>query len=75
MTGKELGLYDETYPALTSDERLRMAIYASIFKMHCGEGLISEEGEYSDSIFDSLVLDSNGLRCRTPRLPLNMGSR
>lgn len=64
VTGKELGLYDETYPALTSDERLRMAIDASIFKMHCGEGLISEEGEYSDSIFDSLVLDSNGLRCR-----------
>lgn len=64
VTGKELGLYDETYPTLTSDERLRMAIDASIFKMHCGEGLISEEGEYSDSIFDSLVLDSNGLRCR-----------
>ena len=64
VTGKELGLYDETYPALTSDERLRMAIDASIFKMHCGEGLISEEGEYSDSIFDSLVLDSNGLKCR-----------
>lgn len=64
VTGKELGLYDETYPALTSDERLKMAIDASIFKKHCGEGLISEEGEYSDSIFDSLVLDSNGLRCR-----------
>ena len=64
VTGKELGLYDETYPALTSDERLKMAIEASIFKKHCGEGLISEEGEYSDSIFDSLVLDSNGLRCR-----------
>lgn len=41
-----------------------MAIDASIFKMHCGEGLISEEGEYSDSFFDSFVLDSNGLRCR-----------
>jgi len=64
VTGKELRLYDETYPALTSDERLKMAIDASIFKKHCGEGLISEEGEYSDSIFDSLVLDSNGLRCR-----------
>ena len=64
VTGKELRLYDETYPALTSDERLKMAIEASIFKKHCGERLISEEGEYSDSIFDSLVLDSNGLRCR-----------
>lgn len=41
-----------------------MAIDASIFKKHCGDGLISEEGEYSDSIFDSLVIDSNGLRCR-----------
>ena len=33
-------------------------------KKHCDEGLISEEGEYSDTIFDSLVIDSNGLRCR-----------
>lgn len=64
VSGKELGLYDENYPALTSDERLRMAIDASIFKKHSGDGLISEEGEYSDSIFDSLVIDSNGLRCR-----------
>ncbi len=64
VTGKELGLYDENYPALTSDERLKMAIDASIFKKHHGDGLISEEGEYSDSIFDSLVIDSNGLRCR-----------
>ncbi len=64
VTGKELGLYDENYPDLTSDERLRMAIDASIFKIHSSDGLISEEGEYSDSIFDSLVIDSNGLRCR-----------
>ena len=64
VTGKELGLYDENYPALTSDERLKMALDAAIFKKHCGDGLISEEGEYSDSIFDSLVIDSNGLRCR-----------
>ena len=64
VTGKELGLYDENYPALTSDERLKMAIDASMFKKHCGDGLISEEGEYSDSIFDTLVIDSNGLRCR-----------
>ncbi len=64
VTGKELGLYDEAYSTLSSDKRLRMAIDASIFKKHCGDGLISEEGEYSDSIFDSLVIDSNGLRCR-----------
>ncbi|MBQ6253618.1 MAG: TldD/PmbA family protein [Bacteroidales bacterium] len=64
QTGRELDLYDPSYPTLTSDERLRMAMDASIFKIREADGLISEEGEYSDSIFDSLVLDSNGLRCR-----------
>ncbi len=62
--GKELDLYDEAYPEMTADQRVRMAMDAAIFKRHSGDGLISEEGEYSDSIFDSLVLDSNGLRCR-----------
>ncbi len=64
VTGKELGLYDSEYPNLTADKRLRMALDAAIFKKHSGDGLISEEGEYSDSIFDSLALDSNGMRCR-----------
>ena len=64
LTGKELKLYDDDYPRLTSNRRLKMALDASIFKKHCDEGLISEEGEYSDTIFDSLVIDSNGLRCR-----------
>ena len=63
-TGKELGLYDSEYPNLTANERLQMALDAAIFKKHSDDGLISEEGEYSDSIFDSLVIDSNGLRCR-----------
>ncbi len=63
-TGTELELYDSEYPDLTADERHRVALDASIFKKHSGDGLISEEGEYSDSIFDSLVIDSNGLRCR-----------
>ena len=63
-TGKELCLFDPSYPELTSEERLRMAMDASIFKAHGEDGLISEEGEYSDSVFDSFVADSNGLRCR-----------
>lgn len=64
VTGKELGLHDECYPDVTADRRLKMAMDAAIFKKHSGDGLISEEGEYSDSIFDTLVVDSNGLRCR-----------
>ena len=63
-SGKELCLFDPSYPELTSEERLRMAMDASIFKAHGEDGLISEEGEYSDSVFDSFVADSNGLRCR-----------
>ncbi len=63
-SGKELCLFDPSYPELTSEERLRMAMDASIFKAHGEAGLISEEGEYSDSVFDSFVADSNGLRCR-----------
>lgn len=64
VTGTELGLLDESYASLSSEERLRMAMDAAIFKNHTGEDLISEEGEYSDSIFDSLILDSAGTRCR-----------
>ena len=62
--GMEMSLFDKSYPELTSDRRLAMAMDASIFKEHEGEDLISEEGEYSDSVFDTLVVDSNGLRCR-----------
>ncbi len=64
VTGLELGLYDPSYPLLTSERRRRMALDAAIFKKHEGECLISEEGEYSDNIFDTLVIDSNGLKCR-----------
>ena len=63
-TGLELGLCDPSYPDLTSDRRLQLAMDASIFRKHTGEDLISEEGEYSDSIFDTYVIDSNGLKCR-----------
>ncbi|MBP3269760.1 MAG: TldD/PmbA family protein [Bacteroidales bacterium] len=64
LTGNELDLLDPSYQDLTSSQRLELALNASIFKNHEADGLISEEGEYSDSIIDSLTLDSNGLRCR-----------
>ena len=62
--GDDLGLCDHEYSAMTADRRLNMALDAAIFKKHEGEGLVSEEGEYSDSILDTLILDSNGLECR-----------
>ncbi len=64
ITGKEAGLFDPAYAAVTSEERLQAALDAAIFRKHQGEDIVSEEGEYSDSVYDSLLLDSNGLRCR-----------
>ena len=66
VTGLELDLYDDYYEQLTPELRLRLALDASIFGKRNGEKwtLISEEAEYSDSVYDTLVLDSNGLECR-----------
>ena len=67
LTGRELGLYDESCLSMDADKRLAIALGASVFKDTAPDGawtLISEEGEYSDSVFDSLVLDSQGLSCR-----------
>ena len=67
VDGRELGLYDEACLDVDTDARIRTALGASIFKKteptpHWS--LVSEEAEYSDSVFDSLVLDTQGLRCR-----------
>ena len=67
LTGDELGLYDPAYSAMDAALRREMALRAAIFG-RCpelsGAKLISEEGEYSDSEFDSITADSNGLFCR-----------
>lgn len=66
VTGLELNLYDDAYERMTPELRLRLALDASIFGKRNGEAwtLISEEAEYSDSIYDTFLADSQGLRCR-----------
>ena len=66
ITGRELDLFDSEYSSMTSEKRLKMALDAAITGKISPEGckLISEEGEYSDSISDSYLIDSNGLKCR-----------
>ncbi|MBR4755358.1 MAG: TldD/PmbA family protein [Bacteroidales bacterium] len=64
VSGTEMELFDPSYLGLSPEARLKMAMDASIFKASKDTGLISEEGEYSDSVFDSYVIDSQGLRCR-----------
>ncbi len=73
VSGNELQTCDPAYATLTSEEKLQMALDASSFERHSGDGLISEEGEYSDTISDTLVLDSNGLRCRHSETSFDYG--
>ena len=65
--GRELGLYDPAYEEMTSDRRIELALEGSVFR-HCVLSrrvhFLSEEAEYSDSLVDSYLIDSQGLECR-----------
>ena len=77
LTGKELGLYDSTHESLTSDRRRELALGTSVWnrkeELEKGFRILSEEGEYSDSIFDSVVMDSNGLFARHTETSFEIG--
>lgn len=63
--GNELELYDAGYGEMTPSRRMETALNASVWgKTTDGFSLISEEGEYSDSESDSVVIDSEGTFCR-----------
>ena len=61
LTGDELGLVDPAREAITPAERQAIALDASVF--HSDARIISEEGEYSDSIYETVVMDTNGVCC------------
>ena len=65
-TGLEAGLLDSEYADMDAARRLDIALKASAFASIRAEGytLVSEEMEYSDSIYDNYVIDSDGLECR-----------
>lgn len=77
ITGNELGLVDSYREEITPEQRITLALEASIFKECAADAqsyeLISEEGEYSDSIYDTIVLDTNGLRCRHSECSFDYG--
>lgn len=68
VTGRELGLFDERYYGLGSEDRLanalRLSRYSSIRQKEDGFRLISEECEYSCTADDNYVADSNGFEGR-----------
>lgn len=66
-SGNELGLNDPGYQGITPEDRIHTALEAAISGKAGEENgcrIISEEGEYSDSIYDSVTMDSEGLFCR-----------
>ena len=65
-TGKELGLYDESYESIDTDARLKNAAELSIYGKAMTDGftLISEECEYTDSYDDAYLIDSQGFEGR-----------
>jgi PmbA protein len=67
-TGRELGLFDETYYSIEASGRLESAMklsrYASIKGSEQGYRLISEECEYSCTADDNYLADSNGFEGR-----------
>ncbi len=66
IKGDELGLYDSEYDSLDSEKRRKMALSQCKVYGLIGENykVISEEGQYGDSEFDSITMDSEGLFCR-----------
>lgn len=66
LRGDELGLCDPAHEGMTPARRRETALKACIFPGTAGDPrytMISEEGEYSDSAFDSYMADSDGLSC------------
>ena len=70
VNGKELDLYDDCYESLDAQQRRQLALRSMAWPQ---PGLISEEGEYSDSVFDSLTIDSQGLYARHSETSFEIG--
>lgn len=60
INGDELGCADPKRTEISPQMRSQAALAASVY----GPEILSEEGEYTDSIYELLVMDTNGLCCR-----------
>ena len=67
VSGDELGLTDPERERISPQMRIDTALASSTFRrgMPLPEGcrIISEEGEYSDSVYDTVLADTNGVLC------------
>ena len=74
FSGREMAIYDEAYRETVPSDRVQRALDAAVWgKVPEGVRLVSEEGEYSDSEYDTYVLDSQGLECRHTETSFDYG--
>jgi len=74
VTGQEMAIYDESCATVTPADRVAMALAAAVTgKDNGGVQVISEEGEYSDTDYDTYVIDSQGLECRHSETSMDYG--
>ena len=75
LTGDELGLVDPFYFEMTPELRMKTALAASAFDAPTDGDyrVVSEEGEYSDSIYDTVIMDTNGLFARHTETSFDYG--
>lgn len=68
VTGLEMGLFDPEVEKIGSEDRIASALAAAAFGKGLDEGgdwkLLSEEGEYSNAVYDMFIADTQGLECR-----------
>ena len=67
VTGDELDLCDSSWETTRPEDLINAALKACIFNEALPEeapySVISEEGEYSGSIYETLLMDTNGVCC------------
>ena len=77
VSGDELGLTDPERDKISPQMRIDAALASSVFgrgiTLPEGCRIISEEGEYSDSIYETLLMDSNGVCCRHSECSFDYG--
>jgi len=65
LSGNELGAWDNAIQNLDIEKRKTMALSAAIYPVKTQDyELVSEEGEYSDSAYDTYMADTQGMHCR-----------
>ena len=75
LKGDELDAVDPCRNGITPETRRQAALDASVFKTPTPPEyqIVSEEGEYSDSIYEVVLMDTNGLFCRQTETSFDYG--